>query len=377
MTMVLLGCSGEKPQGPRKTVRIGVMGPLTGPASGYGKSQLEGVRLAAETVNQGSGPFMIELVVVDDKANMSTAAELVVDLVYEHEVSAIIGAINSSVTHVVEMVAAKTQVPMITTTSTDPSITRTGTYWAFRCLADDMLQGKALAEQILDVDGHRNLAVFRQDNRYGKMGGQEIIRMATAKGHPPAVDMLFQSEEENFSEHIDAVRKANVQAIVIWGLYKPSGKLVKALRLAGIHQPIYGADGMVHPDFLKYAEEHAEGTVVTFPFDPYRDTPETRDFIQAYTKEYGHSPDSFAAHSYDALMIIAGAIQRGNCMDRECIKDNMLLTKGLAGVTGTITLDETGNDIREVELARVRDGEFIPLHGPGSNDTAVPDLELL
>ena len=344
-------------------VKIAVMGPLTGPASGYGQSQLNGVRLAAEEINakQGEGRLHVELVVVDDEGNMSASGDRLVKLVYEDKVNAIIGAINSSVTHVVEMVCAKTRVPMITTTSTDPSITRTGTYWAFRCLADDLLQGQALAHRIFEVDGHKNVFILMQNNRYGKMGGREIARIATESGHPPLAVRVFDGKAAHWPDEVRGIATANPDAIVLWGLYNPCGRLISELRQGGIEAPVYGADGMVHPAFLEQAGLAAEGAIVTLPFDPCRNHPTTRHFLEKYLHRFGEPPDSFAAHSYDAMMIIWEAIQRGKCTDRTCIKDNMLLTHQHDGVTGFITLDKEGNDTRSVDLAQVIAGKLVPL----------------
>jgi branched-chain amino acid transport system substrate-binding protein len=366
------GAAAEPPLAPIersvRTFRIGVMGPLTGPAAGYGKSQLQGVTLAAEEVNAQADDtgLRVEIVPVDDRADMSGAGDRLVHLIYEERVSAIIGAINSAVTHVVQMVTAKAHVPMITTTSTDPSITRAGSFYTFRCLADDLLQGRALADRVYGADRHRRVALLRQNNRYGKMGGAEIARIGKERGLPMVLDRLFDGKEERFAEEVAALREKAPEALVIWGLYTPCAKLVRAIRRAGLSFPIYGADGMVHPEFLRLAGETAEGTMVTLPFNPCREDPVTRGFLERYRARFSHEADSFAAHSYDALMLIVRAISRGSCEDPECIKDNLLLTRLHPGVTGKITLDETGNDTREVELARVEGGKLVPLRTGGS-----------
>jgi branched-chain amino acid transport system substrate-binding protein len=368
--------SGKAAPGASSVMKIGVMGPLSGPAAGYGRSQLDGVRLAVEEINAGPGQLKVELVVVDDEADMSAAGDRVVELVYEDRVSAIIGAINSSVTHVVEMVAAKTRVPMITTTSTDPSITRTGTYWAFRCLADDILQGGALANRIIEVDHRRRPAILMQDNRYGKMGGREIERIARGAGFPPVMVRSFDGRPEAWPEVIETLRSSGADSIILWGLYKPCGRMVAAIRTAGIDLPIYGADGMVHPEFLRFAGSAAEGVIMTLPFNPCRDDETTRDFLSAFQVRYGRAADSFAAHSYDAMMLIWSASQRGECTDRTCIKDQLLKTRNHPGATGSITLDEDGNDIREVELAQVVGGSLVPLPG-GSKALKLTEIQEL
>lgn len=361
---------------PVVTARIGVMGPLSGPAAGYGRSQLDGVTLAAEELNAqvdagapGALRLRVELVPVDDRADMSGAGDRLVRLIYEERVHAIVGAINSAVTHVVQMVTAKAHVPMITTTSTDPSITRSGSFYTFRCLADDLLQGRALADRVYDVDGHRRVALLRQDNRYGKMGGAEIARIGRERGAPMVLDLLFDGKAARFDAQIAALRDAAPDALVIWGLYTPGARLVRALRGAGLRFPIYGADGLVHPEFLRLAGDAAEGALVTLPFNPCRDDPITRGFLARFRARFGRQADSFAAHSYDALMLIAAAIRRAGGVDPEHIKDELLLTRLHPGVTGRITLDETGNDTREVELARIVGGAFAPLTGGGATGT--------
>jgi branched-chain amino acid transport system substrate-binding protein len=399
--LIVCGIAGAPPAGgladpaalvpverPVVTARIGVMGPLSGPAAGYGRSQLDGVTLAAEEVNAQLDAIAatalrlrVELVPVDDRADMSGAGDRLVRLIYEERVHAIVGAINSAVTHVVQMVTAKAHVPMITTTSTDPSITRSGSFYTFRCLADDLLQGKALARRVYEVDGHRRVALLRQDNRYGRMGGAEIARIGRERGAPMVLDLLFDGEAERFDVQVAALRDAAPDALVIWGLYTPGARLVRAIRGAGLRLSVYGADGLVHPEFLRLAGDAAEGALVTLPFNPCRDDPITRGFLARFRARYGREADSFAAHSYDALMLIVAAIRRAGGVDPERIKDELLLTRRHPGVTGRITLDETGNDTREVELARVVDGAFAPLTGgdvtgtrasPGSRSRAGP-----
>jgi len=339
------------------------MGPLSDASAGYGRSQLDGVTLASEEVNARADDWhlRVELVALDDHSDMSGAGDRLVDLVYEQRVHAIIGAIHSAVTHVVQLISTKSHVPFITTTSTDPSITRSGNFYAFRCLADDLLQGRALAHQLFEVDGRKRVALLRQNNRYGKMGGAEMARLGRERGTPMVVDLFFDGAATSFPVEIEALKAAGPDALVVWSLYAPGATLLKAVRAAGLKVPVYGADGLVHPEFLRQAGPAAEGTIVTLPFNPCRPDPLTQAFLARFRERFGYEADSFAAHSYDALQLIVAAARRGACVDRECLKDNLLLTKLHPGVTGLITFDQTGNDTREVELARVVEGRLQPL----------------
>ena len=343
-------------------IKVGVMGPLTGPAAAYGLSQRRGVELAAADVNASGelGRARVELVVADDQAKMSLAGNIIVRMIHTDGIAALIGAINSSCTHVAQMVTVKNLVPMITTTSTDPSITRAGSPWTFRCLSDDILQASELGRYIFSRRSLERVALLMQNNRYGKMGGRVLARMAKKEKRPLVLERLFEGKATDFSGDVDALIKARAAAVVIWGLYRPSALLVRKIRAAGWTGLILGADGLVSPAFLEIAGRAAEGVIVTFPFNPTSSDPVRQGFIRRYQRRYGHSPDSFAAHSYDALGLIVAAIKRKGA-SRHNIKDGLALTRDYHGVTGHITLDKEGNDTRRVQLARVARGRFVLL----------------
>ena len=71
----LTACGGTKTaaDSPSKSgVKIGFIAALTGGAAAYGKSQEEGIRMAAEEINQ-KGEIPIELFVEDSKGSPSDA----------------------------------------------------------------------------------------------------------------------------------------------------------------------------------------------------------------------------------------------------------------------------------------------------------------
>ncbi|MFC2173034.1 ABC transporter substrate-binding protein [Acidobacteriota bacterium] len=366
ITPALLFCA----QNDRPAIKIGVMGPLTGPASAYGISQLNGVKLAVDEINKYEAlpnNARIELVVADDQAEMARVGNLLIPMIYEDRILALIGCINSACTHVAQMVTVKAHVPMITTTSTDPSLTLSGSPYTFRCLADDLSQGRAIAEFVFKTKGYSRVALINQDNRYGRMGAKTIEEIAKELKRDVPVRATFAGKQKDFTEIVARIKKEKPDAIVIWGLYNGSALLTKALRSADITTPILGSDGLVSPMYIEMAGKAAEGIVVTYPFDADRNDPMTKRFVMAYTKQYGKPPDSFAAHSYDAMYILVRALQRSMAVDREKLKDAMLETKNFPGVTGPITFDENGNDTRDVILARIENGAFKPLRNEQSD----------
>ncbi len=367
--IVGVACGGDAPPPPANpgsgsaapVATVAVIGPLTGRAAAYGTSQRDGARLAAEEV--AADPVAgarLSLVFADDRADQTVAAALARDLAVRDGVAAFVGAINSDCTHEIEMVAVKIHVPQVTTASTDPSVTDTGSPWIFRCLADDVLQAKAIVARVFGPGGARSVALVSQNNRYGRMGIAEVERAAAKAGVPVVARESFESGTDSFGDLAARVATAAPEVVVVWSLYREGSGCVKALRAAGVAAPVYAGDGLVSPEFPRLAGAAAEGVFVTYPFDPDA-SDRARDFVRRFRARFGRDPDSFAAHGYDAVACLVAAARRAGSWDRARVRDALAATRDFPGVTGDLAFDATGNDVRPVRLARVEAGRFVAL----------------
>ena len=112
------------------------------------------------------------------------------------------------------------------------------------------------------------------------------------------------------------------------------GRLVKQLREAGIHAPIVGGDGYDTPLLLQVAGAAADNTYFTTHafLDATQGTPAVRQFIADYQAEYGAPPDTaFAALGYDAVMLIANAIERADSAKQKAIAGRARSDRRLPG----------------------------------------------
>ncbi|MHC4957716.1 MAG: ABC transporter substrate-binding protein [Planctomycetota bacterium] len=351
-----------------KEVRIGFLGCLSGPAKAYSGEMLNGAQLAVEEINAAGGyrgkPVVLKL--RDDQARMGNTANQTVKLIYEDKVLAFLGSMSSDTTHVALRVALKGEVAELTSISTDPTITQVVVPWIFRCLADDWSQSRALAKLVFMERKFKRVALLERNNRYGRMGSAEIKRVAKRMGHPINLAIRYGKSTETFDEHIRKIREYGADAIIIWGLYAKGAQIVRELDAAGLDIPVFGADGLVAPRFIELAGKSAEGVVVTYPYDFYRDDPVTQRFNRDFKKRFGHDPDSFAAHGYDAMYLVFRAVQRAG-LNRTRIRDELARTRDFHGATGIISFDHRGNDVRGVEFAVVHDNKFLPLRMAGQH----------
>jgi len=357
---LLLWCASALAASP-PVAKIAVVGPLSGSSAAYGESQLRGATLALEQLTAVGGmPVTLRLVAVDDGGESGRVGALARDLLFEDGVVAFLGCVNSACTHVLEMICVKAQRPQITCVSTDPSVTRAGSPWIFRCLADDVKQAEAIARHLIDVLHAERVAVLTLDDRYGQMGSRTLRQTLEAAGRPPAFVSTFGSGDGERNTLAERVARQRPDAVVVWSLFREGARVVRALREAGVSCPVIGPDGLATPAFIDEAAEAAEGVIVTQPFDPERPSPRTHDFLAAYRRRWGTEPDSFAAHAFDGMSILASAIRRAGT-EAFALRAALASTAAFEGVTGLVTFDATGNDTRTVSLAVVRDGRFVAL----------------
>ena len=168
---------------------------------------------------------------------------------------------------------------------------------------------------------------FRE--RYTELGG--VI----------AGDDVYAGGTVNFSDQIARILALPAAPDMLYVSAGPDdiGRLVKQLREAGINQPIVGGDGYDTPLLLQVAGASADNTYFTTHvfLDPEQGTPAVRQFIADYHAEYGVPPETaFAALGYDAVMLIARAIEEADSGKQKALPEALEATREFVGVTGTI-----------------------------------------
>ncbi len=85
------------------------------------------------------------------------------------------------------------------------------------------------------------------------------------------------------------------------------------------------------------------------------DTPISKDFVRRY-KQAGRPIYPQEALGYDAVMVLADAVQRAGSTDTGCICQALSQTRSFPGVTGDITFDPQGDPVKPAVMIRIVDG---------------------
>ena len=206
-------------------------------------------------------------------------------------------------------------------------------------------------------DGRKRVAVFRENSRYGRMGIREFVDSARRLGTPVVLEVRYVAGETSWETQIARLRDEKPDAILMWGAAEVTGRVLRAVRAAGIDAQVYGPDRLHDPGFVRAAGAAAEGTVVAVPFDPTEDRPAWTAFREKYRARFQAEPDAAAAYGYDGTNYLVEAIRRAG-LNRVRIRDELFAPAEWEGVTGTVRFDINHNNVAPVALLRCVGGEF-------------------
>ena len=122
MTSVVAGCGGDKKKDAANSneIVIGASFELTGAVANYGKSTLNGVRMAVDEVNKAGGinGKKIKLVESDNKSEPSEAGNAVTKLISQDKAIAIIGPATSGSVAAASQIVTDAKIPLMAPVAT-------------------------------------------------------------------------------------------------------------------------------------------------------------------------------------------------------------------------------------------------------------------
>jgi ABC-type branched-subunit amino acid transport system substrate-binding protein len=339
-------------------VRIGFLGPIENhPDQPLGKMMLDGAQLAIEEANArgGYGGKPFRLMVHNDQALWGAASNEIVKMAYDEKVWAMLGSISGDSTHIALRVSLKTEVPIVNSAATDPTIPETIIPWYLTTLQDDRVQGYTLARRIYTDLGLTKVALLRVNDRYGRFGVPKFKNAAQRLGHPVTIEQKYLPGTTDFKHALGLIADSGAEAIVIWGDQAPTAAILQQMRELGMKQRVFGSFRTIGNAMLAAAGTAAEGMEAVFPFDPNRDDPAWTGFRARFAKRFDTQPEVFASLAFDTMNILLDAICRGG-LNRGLIRDALAGLESYKGVTGAMAFDPNSKNIVPMYLATVHNG---------------------
>ena len=359
--LVLAGCGREaQTASAQGEIPIGVYGSLTGPEASFGTATLNGVRLAADEINAAGGLLgrKIRLVPEDTQGRAEQAASSVTKLITSDDVIAIIGENSSNQSLAGAPIAQSYGVPMVSPSSTNPAVTQKGDF-IFRVCFTDPYQGKALAAFVRDTLKANTAAILVDNKNDYSVGLAEFFgKEFTSRGGRVVAEQSYSGGDNEFRPQLTTIRTARPDVLFIPGFYTDVGQIAIQARDLGIDVPLVGGDGWDSPAVIEIGGKSVENSYFSDHYFVGDDRPVVQEFVAEMKKRHGKNPEATAALGYDALKIIAAAIQKAGSLDRKAIRDGIAATNDYQGVSGTITMGPDRDPIKPVAMIKIENGQM-------------------
>lgn len=337
-------------------IHIGYWFVVAGPDASLGTDTKRGVELAIEDKGAKLMGHPIKLSGQDTGCGPEGGQAAATKLASDPSIVAAVGSNCSSAATAGVPILWKAGVATVSPSNTAPNLTaedRGAEYGGYlRTAHNDKIQGAVAAEFAIKKLGIKKAATIHDGSVYAE-GLQGVFSETFKKlGGTITAQEAVAPTDTDMRPVLTKIATGKPELIYYPIFIAAAGHVTRqAKEIAGLEKVnLMSADGSFSPDFYKAAGEAAVGMFHSSPdFSAFGAG--YKDFLAKHQKKYGEKPIApFHAHAYDAAMIIFNAIEKVAVKDgdtlyigRKALRDALYATKGLKGMTGTITCDQYGD----------------------------------
>jgi branched-chain amino acid transport system substrate-binding protein len=331
-------------------VVVGHVGSLTGDNATFGKSADDGLRLALEERNAKGGikGKPVAVVTLDDQGRAEEAAVAATRLITQDKVSLLFGEVASSRSLAMAPIADSNRVPMVSSASTNPRVTKDGDKtrpYVFRVCFTDPFQGAVMARFARETKKITRVGILRDvGNDYSVELSRYFSGTFRELGGEIVVDQSYKAGDQDFKAQLTAIKAKDPEAIYVPGYYTEVALMSRQARELGMKQVLLGGDGWDSDKLYEIAKGALDGAYFSNHYAPEDPSPLIQGFVGKYKAAHaGAVPDAMAVLGYDAANVAFDAMERAKNLSPSAIRDALEQTKDFRGVTGTITIDADHN----------------------------------
>lgn len=332
---------------PDMPIKVGAMGPFTGPAASIGMEQLNWAKLAVEDFNAATG-WNVELVEGDTQLDPAIAVTVAESFVADADIYGVVGPAGSQEVSAVAEQYQGASLVHISPSATNPALSQNGIDTFFRVVPTDADQGPTIGNFLANELGVTSLYVIDDQTSYSVGLADEAIAAFEAAGGTIAGRESVTQDDGDFSSLVTVIQSTGAEAIFFPGQIASQGAIIAMNMLEqGYDAILVGADGFQSvDDFILGAAGAAEGAYVSAFAPDIHDLESSADAVARFEEAYGEF-GTFGPPTYAATMVVLEAIQRAyeaGDLSRESVRAEVANTNVEQSVLGTpLAFDENGD----------------------------------
>jgi branched-chain amino acid transport system substrate-binding protein len=315
-------------------LKIGHVAALSGASAQSGEAITRGLAIAIDEINAKGGVLggrMLELVQRDDESSPPKGVVAARELIFKEKVAAIFGGIDTPVSLAMVPLLNKEKMLLMGVWAAGTGITRNGAHpnYIFRVSAVDALVDIKLLNYAHDRFGAKKAGLMLINNPWGESNEKGLI--AAAKDNP-AIQIAgvekFENSDVDMVPQLTRLKQAGADCIILVVNTPPGAQVMKSRERMGFMVPVVSHWGISGGRFPELAGPTAGDAHFVQTYSFYgKNGPVGERVLAALMKKYPQikgPQDIFApvgtADSYDAMHILANAIEQAGSADADAVR---------------------------------------------------------
>lgn len=353
------------------TLTIGISGPLTGPAEKYGKSVVNGARMAIEEINNSGGinGMELELIYYDDEADSGDKAVAAYHNLVDCGMQISLGSVTSGSAKKFCELATKDNIFTLLSTASGEGLTNGKN--VFRYCDADSLQGKTAANYISDNNIAKKVAIlYNSTDNYSRDLRDVFVSSAQANGIEIVCEQMFTKDtSSDFSAQLQAIKLSGAELLFIPVYYNEAALIISQAKQIGLNIKFFGCDGLDGILSMSSFETSLFEDVMILGVFTENLNSKTKDFSDKYKQKYGEDTlNIFAAQAYDSIYLLKETIEKAKVKSSMSPSEMcMLLSSVICDieydglVAENINWTEDGEAAREAYAVKIKNGKYVPV----------------
>jgi branched-chain amino acid transport system substrate-binding protein len=332
-------------------VRIGMLAPMHGVRKAEGDAMVAAAQMALRDADGNAlhGGRRVVLAVEDESGpSWGVVSDAVIRLVLKDDAVAVITSTSGVDTHLCEQVGNRMGVPVLTL-SADATTTQTDIPWIFRMGASDAVEAQVMARAMYRERGLTKVLLITEQDHDGRRGVEAVEQAAGALGVAVPDSVALDPLHADIGSVVKRIQAESPQAVVIWTGAETAGRLLRALRVAGMKTLCFLSQDAAGTGVRRDDSNAAELWTVA---SDGADAMAGQSFAWRYREATGASPSAVASETYDAVMVTVRALRVAGA-NRARVRDQLARVQTFDGASGRISFDHEGNDRANLHMVRM------------------------
>jgi branched-chain amino acid transport system substrate-binding protein len=334
----------------QQVVKIGHVGPVSGPNSHLGKDNENAARMAIDELNAkgftiNGQKVTLQLVAEDDGSDPKQGTAVAQKLV-DAKVKGVIGHLNSGTSVPASKIYNDAGIPQISPATTATQYTKQRFPGTFRVVANDAKLGGTLGKYAVDTLKAKNIAVIDDRTTYGQGVATEFVKGAKGPGVKIVGKEFTSATATDYTAILTSIRAKKPDLVFFGGMDSVGGPMLKQMKALGIDARFMGGDGICTEALGRLAGDAVgEGKVICAEAGGVTGAEQEKvmsDFRARFKQKTGIEVQLYAPYVYDAVMVMAAAMQKANSAEPAKYLPELKKIK-YKGVTGDIAFDASGD----------------------------------